>query len=362
MKVDVIMGTRPGIVKMSSVYRAFAEDDTFETSIVYTGQHYSETLKDNIWSAFDLPVPRIQITGIESTSSHAEQIAKMMVGCERAFKDGQTELVLVCGDANTNLAAGLAARKLDLQLGHVESGLRSYDWRMPEEHNRVILDLISDYLFSPTPETTLNLKKENVRGTILECGNSVVDALYYTRDKQADVTSDKHNTDYVLVTAHRQENVDNYQTLKDICDAIGLISQRITIKFPLHPRTFKMLQRYNLLKEISNLDNVDIMDPMPYLDMVALLAQARCILTDSGGLQEESCILGVPCITLRENTERPETVNVGANVIAGTNPDTIVDMLDKCLNKNYFNTWENPFGNGDTGKKICDFLKADLVK
>ena len=360
MKVDVIMGTRPGIVKMSSIYRAFAEDDNFETSIVYTGQHYSETLKDNIWSAFDLPVPRTQITGIESTSSHAEQIAKMMVGCERAFIDGQTELVLVCGDANTNLAAGLAARKLDLQLGHVESGLRSHDWRMPEEHNRVILDHISDYLFSPTPETTLNLKKENVRGKILECGNSVVDALFYAKNTKLDAIRSELSSDYILLTAHRQENVDQFETLRDIVAIIVDVSKILPVIFPIHPRTLKMLKRFDLYNEIANKNNILIKDPLPYLELIKLIQHSKCVMTDSGGLQEESCILGVPCITLRENTERPETVAVGANQIVGTEPQAAIAAVKSVMSKNSKMEWQSPFGQGDTGLKIKKFIQAQI--
>jgi len=359
MKVDVIMGTRPGIVKMAPIYHAFSQDSDFETSIVYTGQHYSETLRDNIWTAFDLPEPRAQVEEIEKTNSHCEQIAQMMVGCERAFRENRTELVLVCGDANTNLAAGLAARKLDLKLGHVESGLRSRDWRMPEEHNRVMIDHISDYLFSPTSVTSENLRTENVQGTILECGNTVVDALFYVKNKMTASDAAGKSSSYAVFTAHRQENVDDPKILKDLCEALIRVSQRINVKFPMHPRTLKMLTQHDLLSTISNIENVEVMDPLPYFEMLELLTNARCVLTDSGGLQEESCILGVPCITLRENTERPETVSVGANVIAGTNPDVITSVLDEYLSKNHYGDWENPFGQGDTGAKILKFMSEN---
>ena len=356
MRIDVIMGTRPGIVKMAPVYQAFSHESDFEVKIVYTGQHYSETLKENIWAAFDLPAPRSQIDGIANATSHCKQIAEMMVGCEKAFEQNNTDLVLVCGDANTNLAAALAARKLDLKLGHVESGLRSRDWRMPEEHNRVMIDHISDYLFSPTSLTSENLRAENVQGKILECGNTVVDALFFVKNKLDKSSVPGNLPPYVVFTAHRQENVDNVKILRDLCEVVVRTSERIKVIFPVHPRTLKMLKRYNLINLISNRDNVSIVEPLPYFEMLGLLINARCVLTDSGGLQEESCILGVPCITLRENTERPETVNVGANVIGGTDPDVVLNILEKRLSANKHESWDNPFGQGDTSKKIVKFV------
>jgi len=360
MKVDIIMGTRPGIVKMSSVYHAFVQDNYFETNIVYTGQHYSATLKDNIWEAFDLPTPRMQVEGIKDTNSHAEQIAAMMVGCERAFISGKTELVLVCGDANTNLAAGLAARKLDLKLGHVESGLRSRDWRMPEEHNRVILDHISDYLFSPTANTTENLNQENVQGLIYECGNSVVDALFYAREKIKQKSVDLVSSDYVLFTAHRQENVDQLKTLSNLVDILNQTAEILPVKFPMHPRTLKMLRQHNLLQKIEDVKNISILPPLPYLELIQLIENSRCVMTDSGGLQEESCILGIPCLTLRDNTERPETVSVGANTIVGTEVSNVMQNLKRLLSINIRESWSNPFGNGQTGKLIKEFLVNSL--
>ena len=350
------MGTRPGIIKMAPVFNSLNENPNFDVNIVYTGQHYSEILRHNIWEFFNLPKPRIYIEDIVSAETHCQQLAMMMVGCEDAFIKNRTDIVLVCGDANTNLAAGMAARKLDLTLGHIESGLRSRDWRMPEEHNRVMLDHISDFLFAPTDASVEILKSENVMGNILYTGNTIVDAIKFATSKLKLGNLNKSNQ--VLFTCHRQENVDNKEILTNFVSAIEEISRKTLVIFPIHPRTLKRLDEFSLKDKLFSIKNIKLTDPLPYEDMIELIHESRIVVTDSGGLQEESCIVGTPCLTIRDNTERPETVEVGANKIIGTEKNNILFEIKNLLNREEARTynWKNPFGDGNASEIIAKTL------
>ena len=267
--LTIVMGTRPGIVKMAPVYHAAINDQNYNTSILYTGQHYSSNLKDVIWEAFDLPEPTKVINNIDKAGSHAEQIAAMMIGSEKAFIDLNSDIVLVCGDANTNFATGVAARKLNISLGHVESGLRSHDWSMPEEHNRVMLDHISDYLFAPTKLSANNCIKENVMGKVVTTGNTVVDAAQYIKNhhKQKAPQNFCLNKGFGIFTMHRQENVDVYERAAILISSLVEISKKIDIFFPVHPRALKMLKEFDLYKKIESLDGLSISEPVSYLEM-----------------------------------------------------------------------------------------------
>jgi UDP-N-acetylglucosamine 2-epimerase (non-hydrolysing) len=354
-KIQVVIGTRPGIVKMAPVYNACRENPNLEVKLLYTGQHYSKNLKDVIWEAFGLPNPNNFIDGVDACVTHAEQISKMMIGCESVFNSERPDVVLVCGDANTNFAAGVAARKLGIVLGHVESGLRSRDWSMPEEHNRVMLDHISDYLFAPTQDAADNLKSENVMGKICMTGNTVVDAMHHmvhhNRYKRPD--GSMYAGDFCLVTTHRQENVDNPERLKNVLLGLKRVSAFSKLVFPMHPRTRKMIEAFNYWSLIDS-PLISVVDPLPYREAIWALKHASVVLTDSGGLQEESCILGTPCVTLRDNTERPEAVAIGANIVAGVDPDEILRAFLKQQSVSDSGiTWANPFGDGDAAKRIA---------
>lgn len=357
--VTVVIGTRPGIVKMAPVFKAVNDHPELMARLVYTGQHYSACLKDEIWSAFGLPEPDELIEGIDKANTHATQIAKMMIGCEKAFSELNTDVVLVCGDANTNLAAGIAARKLNLQLGHVESGLRSYDWSMPEEHNRVMLDHISDYLFAPTSESAAILARENVKGEVFTTGNTVVDALNFAVESKRLIKPqyDLTEQEFVLFTTHRQENVDDESKLANLLSIVEMVSQDLTVFFPVHPRTKKMIAHFGMRDRLGNLSNVITCDPLNYLETLWSIKNARLVLTDSGGLQEESCVLGTPCVTLRENTERPESIKVGANVVAGTDPKLVLSAVMNQL-KVKRSSWANPFGDGLASRRISDAISC----
>lgn len=359
MKIAIIMGTRPGIVKMAPVYHAISGRKTLKPEIVYTGQHYSDSLRQQTWSYFDLPEPAFEITGIDQEPGHMRQISRMMIGCQEYVDTNKPDAILVCGDANTNFAAGLCARKSDLILGHVESGLRSYDWKMPEEHNRVMLDHISDLLYAPTKLSFDTLIEEKVQGKPYLVGNTAVDSLFYMRDASKFVKPSfiSKESEFILFTAHRQENVDDFQRLSSLCRALEKLTKEHIVIFPIHPRTQKMLSYFDLLDNLKALKNLQLVAPLSYGETLYAIQNALVVITDSGGLQEEACILGTPTVTIRENTERPETVEVGSNIIAGTDTDQVIYSTNFSLEKKRA-SWRNPFGNGSAADQIADSLEV----
>ncbi|OCC14662.1 UDP-N-acetylglucosamine 2-epimerase [Dissulfuribacter thermophilus] len=362
--VCIIVGTRPGIIKMSPLIRE-CEHRGLEHFVLHTGQHYSPEMDNVFFRDLGLKLPKHHLKHIREYVTHGAKTGMMLMGIEKLLMEERPRVVLVCGDANTNLAGALAARKLHCIIGHVESGLRSNDWRMPEEHNRVIMDHISELLFAPTEETAQNLRKDNVRGKIIVTGNTIVDAVMQNikiaRSKSTILLDlGLKNNSYFLMTIHREENVDNPYILADLIECIKLVIRffKKEIIFPLHPRTGKRLKEFGLTERLDSIKGLRIIEPLGYLDMLVLLEQCAVVLTDSGGLQEEACILEVPCVTLRENTERPETVLVGANVIAGTNPRTVKAAVEKMLS--VARTWTNPLGDGRAAERIIDEVQKVL--
>ncbi|MFC7231572.1 non-hydrolyzing UDP-N-acetylglucosamine 2-epimerase [Saliphagus sp. GCM10025308] len=329
---------------------------------MHAGQHYSEQLDDNIFNDLGLDYPEHHIDGVEYTEFHGEQTALMLEGIEEILLEETPENVLVCGDANFNLAGALAARKLGLNVGHVEAGLRSDDWRMPEEHNRVIIDHISEFLFAPTEQAKRNAAEDNVKGNIYVTGNTVVDAVQRNIDisrKKSTILEDLDAGEFVLFTAHREENVDDRETLVDLIEVIQRLTEsyEVEVVYPIHPRTKKRLQQFELEETTNAIDGLHLIEPVGYLDFLQLIDKAEITLSDSGGVQEESCIIGTPCVTLRENTERPETVDVGSNVIAGTDPNEVLSHVEGMWN--IPNDWVNPFGDGTAAKQIIDIVLGE---
>lgn len=357
-KTCVVVGTRPGIIKMSPVIDEL-ERRGIESFTIHAGQHYSYELDGKMFEDLGLDTPEYRLDEVKDTEFHGEQTAAMLTGIEAILLEERPENVLVCGDANFNLAGALAARKLRLNVGHVEAGLRSDDWRMPEEHNRVMIDHISEYLFAPTEETQQNAIEDNVKGKVVVTGNTIVDAV----ERNIEIARERSDilerlslleSEYAVFTAHREENVDDPSILSDLIEVI----QRVTTEFdtevvyPIHPRTEKRLAQFDMGEELRSIDELHLIDPVGYFDFLRLLSDADVVLTDSGGIQEETCILGVPCVTLRENTERPETVAVGANTIAGTDPDTVLNHSQTMRTTEP--DWENPFGDGSAARRIVD--------
>lgn len=363
-KIAVVVGTRPGIIKLSPVIRAL-ERQNVDYFIVHTGQHYSYNMDRQFFEELELPEPLYKNDVVKKATLHGEQTAEMLKGLERAFLEARPRIVIVGGDANTNLAGALAARKLGIRVAHVEAGLRSDDWRMPEEHNRVIIDHISEYLFPPTEKARQNLLEDNVKGEIFVTGNTIVDAVNQNlklAQKKSSVLDSLGvaGNDFFLITAHREENVDSKGFLENILESFRILQDKhgLPMIFPIHPRTSKRLREFHLDRSVESIEGLRLIEPIGYLDFLLLLFNARLVLTDSGGIQEEACILQVPCVTLRESTERPETVEVSANIVAGTDPDRIVAAVGEMLSRE--RCWENPFGDGRAGERIAGFLDKKL--
>jgi len=343
---------------MSPIIRA-CERRGVDYSIIHTGQHYSYEMDQAFFDQLELPNPSHNL-GVGS-GSQAEQTGRILIGVESLLVKERPEVVLVQGDTNSDLAGALAASKLGVKVGHVEAGLRSFDRRMPEEINRVITDHISDYLFAPTETARQNLEHEGIaESKIRVTGNTIVDAvnqnLELSRRKSRALKSfNLESGNFFLVTVHRAENVDSEANFSGIINGLKAIRKEydIPLILPLHPRSLKMAKEFNL--DVSGLT---VISPIDYLDFLSLEANAKVVLTDSGGVQEESCILGVPCVTLRENTERPETVEVGANRIVGTTVDGIVDGVRDAMSGK--KKWRNPFGNGNAGDLIMSYLSEVL--
>lgn len=364
-KIAVIVGTRPGIIKFSPVIRALNEISA-PFFIIHTGQHFSYNMDRQFFEDLDLPKPRYANEKTQKEILHGAQTAEMIRGVEEALLRSKPRVVIVGGDANTNLAGALAARKLGLVLCHMEAGLRSGDWRMPEEHNRVMIDHISDVLLAPTEGAKRNLIDDNVKGEIHVVGNPIVDAVYqnlmFAKSKskilrKLDIAKGK----YFLLTIHREETVDNAVTLEMIVNNVEWFLQEypFPLVFPLHPRTRNSLEMYGLMEKLQHFRDIKIIDAVGYLDFLLLLSSAKIVLTDSGGIQEEACILRVPCVTLRENTERPETIEVGANIIVGAERQLSMEAIDHFLAIEK-TSWENPFGDGKAGVRIAEICMEKI--
>ncbi|MCW4015232.1 MAG: UDP-N-acetylglucosamine 2-epimerase (non-hydrolyzing) [Candidatus Bathyarchaeota archaeon] len=353
MKFSIVLGTRPEIIKMSPVIRE-CERLGLDYFILHTGQHYSYNMDRVFFEQLALPEAKYNLD--VGSGSHAEQTGSMLVGVEKVLKHEEPDVVLVEGDTNTVLAGALAAAKLRIPVGHVEAGLRSYDWGMPEEVNRVLVDHSSDYLFAPTEKSRTILLGEGIgEENIFVTGNTVVDAVFQNlelckRKRNVLESLDLLGAEYLLVTVHRQENVDDEQKLRGIVEGLERTRELgFEVVCPIHPRAKKRLKTFGV-----ELNGVTLVEPLDYLNFLQLESNAKLVLTDSGGVQEEACILGVPCVTLRDNTERPETLDVGANVLAGTNPCEIVDKAKLMLNGR--GVWANPFGDGSAGEQIVQLL------
>lgn len=354
--IAVVLGTRPEIIKMSPIIRLLRErqEDFF---VIHSGQHYSYDMDKIFFEELELPVPEFHLD--VGSGSHGEQTAKILTGTERILIQEKPDTVLVQGDTNTVLAGALAATKLHIDVGHVEAGLRSHDRRMPEEINRLLTDHTSKYLFVPTHESRNNAILEGIStDKIYVTGNTIVDSVQQNlriAENHREILDENglKPGKYFLVTAHRQENVDDKVRLRNILKALEILHEEYSmpVVFPIHPRTKKRIQEYQL--EIP--PGITTLPPTGFLEFLVLEANARLVLTDSGGVQEETCILKVPCITLRENTERPETIKVGSNILTGLTPKEVMQTAKTMLEREV--NWENPFGDGRAAQKIIDGIR-----
>ena len=348
--IGVILGTRPEIIKMSPIIRE-CERRGIDYFILHTGQHYSYEMDRLFFEQLELPDPDYSLD--VGSGTHAGQTAKIMTGVEDVLVKESPDVVLVQGDTNTVMAGALAASKLHMKVGHVEAGLRSFNRQMPEEINRVLADHISDYLFAPTESARVNLLHEGIaEQKICVTGNTIVDAVYQNlgiAQRKSNVLKelDLEPQAYFLVTAHRQENVDNRTRLKEILKGLEGVQREFSLPvvFPVHPRTEKRIKELGI-----GVDGLNLTKPFGFLEFLHLESQAKLVLTDSGGVQEEACVLGVPCATMRYDTERPETLDVGSNILVGADSRKILEAVRST--NTWKAGWKNPYGDGIAGKMI----------
>lgn len=335
MKIIHVAGARPNFVKIASILRACTKASDIESLLVHTGQHYTDKMSKTFFEQLDIPAPDINLE--VGSGSHAQQTAEIMKRFEPVVLKYKPDAVLVVGDVNSTVACALVAVKLSIKIVHVEAGLRSFDRTMPEEINRMLTDTISDILFVSEPSGLKNLKAEGIDGTKVHfVGNVMIDTLEHYRQKAAGsrILEDLNlkPAEYVVVTLHRPSNVDKRRALTNILDGLVEIQKEIKVVFPMHPRTLKCITVNGLMQKSEDLPNLVLMEPLGYLDFLKLMSESKLVITDSGGIQEETTILGIPCLTVRENTERPITITEGTNILVGTNTNSILNGYRESLN------------------------------
>jgi UDP-N-acetylglucosamine 2-epimerase (non-hydrolysing) len=360
MKLAIIVGTRPEIIKMAAVIRC-CEKEEIDYSLLHTEQHYDEVLSGQFFKDLKLKTPDYSLE--VGSGTHGAQTAQALLKIEKVLLDLNPTLVLVQGDTNTALAGALAAVKLHISIGHVEAGLRSYDIRMPEEHNRRLIDHISTYLFAPTKENQKILQRENVWGEIFVTGNTVIDACmqhYELVNQKSTIQKTLKFNDFVLCTVHRTENIDNLPVLKEIVKI--LVNFPSNLILPLHPHTKKQLEKNNLLRKLQ-CPHIQLLPPVGYLDLLWLLKNCRYILSDSGGIQEEATapIFNKFVFVLRETTDRNEAVEAGFAIVTGTNSKKVLKIInDKREHIQDLPPRPSPYGDGTAANKIIEIIKMKL--
>ncbi|MDO8601335.1 MAG: UDP-N-acetylglucosamine 2-epimerase (non-hydrolyzing) [bacterium] len=357
-RVAIVLGTRPEIIKMSPIIHA-CQKRGIDFFILHTGQHYSPNMDKDFFDELALPAPKYNL-GI-GDQPHRKQVGLMVREMTRVFKTEKPDIIIVEGDTISVLAGSLAAKNLGIKIAHHEAGLRSHDPSMIEETNRVTTDHISDFLFAPTLEAVKNLTEEGYSPEqVFLTGNTIVDAIKDYREiaESKSKILEKFGLklkEYFLFTAHRSETVDKKETCLLLVDCLNKLSDEFPdyrVVYPVHPRTIKMLEKFNL--DIPQ--KILITEPLPFLDFVRLESNSRLVITDSGGLQEEACILKVPCITIRNNTERPETVERGMNILVGLDAHKLTAAVREMLNKKI--EWKELFGEYGVGDRIVSILQS----
>ncbi len=361
LKILLVAGARPNFMKVAPIYAEMRRrPDEFEPLIVHTGQHYDTAMSDAFFTDLGMPKPDVYL-GVGS-GSHAVQTARIMTEFEPVLLEHEPDWVLVVGDVNSTIACALVAVKLGVRVVHVEAGLRSRDRAMPEEINRILTDSISDLLLTTSQDADENLRAEGIPDEKIRfVGNVMIDSLLehvkVAADSNVRKTLGVSDDDYAVCTLHRPSNVDDMQVFSGIIGSLIDISDHLPIIFPVHPRTRAKIDEFGLADDISA-SNIRLIDPLGYIDFMALYSGARLVLTDSGGLQEETTVLGIPCLTLRENTERPVTIELGTNILVGTDPETIKRSAIEVLAKvgKSANAKIPPLWDGKAAERICNEL------
>jgi len=356
MKIAVIMGTRPEIIKL---YPIISKLNKKNSTLIFTGQHYDFNLSQKFIKELGIRKPDFSMK--ISKNNPAKQIREIIIKLSKILTTVKPETVLVQGDTNTVLAASLAAQKCKIPLSHVEAGLRSFDWRMPEEFNRIVADHTSKFLFTPTTQTKKNLNAEKVHGRIFVTGNTVIDSINHFADissKKAKISIDLDN--FILLTLHRSENVDDKKSLLSIIN--GIIKSKENFIFPIHPRTVKKLKLFGIYKKILQSSNIHLIEPVGYFDMIELMKKCSFIVSDSGGIQEEATSPKIrkKVLILRKTTDRPEAIESGFAELVGTNSKKINFAIKKNVNHPITPSRISPYGKGDSANKIIKILQDTL--
>ncbi|MBZ5598747.1 MAG: UDP-N-acetylglucosamine 2-epimerase (non-hydrolyzing) [Acidobacteriia bacterium] len=352
MHILHVVGARPNFMKAAPVLAALAKAGVRQT-LVHTGQHYDANMSEVFFQQLEIPAPDLNL-GVGS-GSHACQTAEIMARLEPVAADCKPDLVLVYGDVNSTMAAALVCSKLQVRVGHVEAGLRSYDRTMPEEINRLVTDQLSDLLFTPSADADENLQREGINpGKIHLVGNVMIDTLVRLLPRCAEHGEVNASRPYALVTLHRPSNVDNGPWLRALLRALAELSREMEVVFPVHPRTRQRITDLGLQTLFNS--HLRLLDPRPYLDFLALQRRAAMVITDSGGIQEETTFLGVPCLTLRENTERPVTVKLGTNVLIGRDIPRLNAEIRRILAGETRKTSPIPLWDGHAAERISECL------
>jgi UDP-N-acetylglucosamine 2-epimerase (non-hydrolysing) len=353
-----VVGARPNFMKVAPVHAALARRDGVRQSIVHTGQHYDEKMSDVFFRELGLPAPDVNLE--VGSGSHAQQTAQIISRFEGAVLADRPDLVLVYGDVNSTMAAALVCAKLLIKVGHVEAGLRSFDGTMPEEVNRIVTDRLSDVLFTPSSDGNVNLQREGVSADRIHLvGNVMIDTLVRLLP-EAEMRAAQPPLDawqgrrYTLVTLHRPSNVDEPESLRAILEALGELAREIDVLFPVHPRTHQRIQQMGITLD----ERISLIEPLSYLEFLAAQRGAALVVTDSGGVQEETTFLGVPCLTLRENTERPVTVTIGTNLLVGRDLARMLDESRRILRGEGKKGAVPPLWDGRAAERIADVVCA----
>ena len=350
MNVFHIVGARPNFMKVAPVMNALKTHKHVVQTLVHTGQHYDANMSDVFFEQLGIAAPDVNLA--VGSGTHARQTSEIMTRFEPVLLDRQPDIVLVYGDVNSTVAAALVCAKLGVRVGHVEAGLRSFDRTMPEEINRLVTDQLADMLFTPSEDGDFNLRKEGIPAEkIFRVGNVMIDSLVKLLPAAQRQSQNSLPQRVALVTLHRPANVDDGVILKRILQSLLEVSQDLSVVFPAHPRTRKRIADFGL-----HADQLQILDPVSYLEFLGMQSRATVVITDSGGIQEETTYLGVPCLTLRENTERPVTVSLGTNVLVGRDPDKLRSELSRVLAGQAKKGTIPPLWDGHAGERIAALL------
>jgi UDP-N-acetylglucosamine 2-epimerase (non-hydrolysing) len=361
MKLIGVVGARPNFMKIAPLSKLLEGHDKIQFLLLHTGQHYDEKMSDLFFKELNIKQPDIFL-GVGS-NTHARQVADIMVKFEDVCLSEKPDAIIVVGDVNSTMACSIVAAKLGIKVIHLEAGLRSFDRAMPEEINRLVTDVLSDYYLTPSADADENLLREGVDSKkIFRVGNIMIDTLLQflpiaQRDSEILQTLDIEKQKYILVTLHRPSNVDDISNLKSILELLAERANSVKVVFPIHPRTFKKIHEFELGYLLSD---IIVLEPLGYLDFQQLMSNAKLVITDSGGVQEETTALQIPCITMRESTERPITETVGTNVVTGLSLDRVKALLDDAQ-KGIWKSAEVPeLWNGKTAERILEFLETQF--